>query len=53
MKCKDLFLTGVSHELRNPLNSLKGSIDIICDTNDEKEQKEYLGKAKLCIEILV
>ena len=36
MLSKDIFLTSVSHELRNPLNSLKGSIDIIYDTNDHK-----------------
>ena len=37
MKSKDVFLTGVSHELRNPLNSLKGNIDIIQDTLQTQE----------------
>ncbi len=53
MKSKDMFLTGVSHELRNPLNSLKGSIDIIHETKDENERREYVENAKLCTEILL
>ncbi len=37
MKSKDVFLTGVSHEFRNPLNSLRGSIDIISESKDVGE----------------
>ena len=46
MKSKDIFLTGVSHELRNPLNSLKGNMDILEKTSTTVEQKEYLENAK-------
>ena len=53
MKSKDVFLTGVSHELRNPLNSLRGSIDIIQETQDKDELKEYTENARTYIEILL
>ena len=34
MKSKDTFLAGVSHELRNPLNSLNGNIDLAKKSKD-------------------
>ena len=40
---KSLFLAGMSHEIRNHLNSIIGIADVLKDTDMDEEQKEYLN----------
>lgn len=39
---KSAFLANMSHEIRTPLNSLVGFSQLICITEDKKEQQEYM-----------
>jgi signal transduction histidine kinase/CheY-like chemotaxis protein len=53
LKAKDYLLAGVSHELRNPLNSLLGNIELLSLEAKEPKHQEMLGISKLCGEILL
>ena len=37
-KTKDIFLASMSHEIRNPLNSLLGCIELLSQNADEKDK---------------
>ncbi len=50
-KQKDTFFASVNHELRNPLNSLIGCIDIMM--NSQKKEIMILETAKTCGETLL
>jgi PAS domain S-box-containing protein len=43
---KSMFLAGMSHEIRNQMNSLMGIADVLADTSLSDEQKQYLEVIK-------
>ena len=51
-KEKERFFACISHELRNPLNSLLVSVELLTDASSSK-QKELLSTAKSCGESLM
>lgn len=53
MEVKDSFVSMLSHEIRNPLNSLKGSIDYLSQVVKNPEHLKVLKNAKLSGEILL
>ena len=55
-KSKEMFLAAMSHELRNPLNSMLGSIELMNSENLENlthDQKDLLETMSSCGEILL
>jgi len=53
MEAKDTFVSMVSHEIRNPLNSLKGSVDYLVQVVKDQEHLKILRSANLSGEILL
>ena len=52
-KARETFFASLSHELRNPLNSLLGSLEIISNNTKSKTNPEILQSAKACGETLL
>jgi PAS domain S-box-containing protein len=50
---KGEFLANMSHEIRTPMNGVLGMIELALDTEDRKEQQEYLSTAKQSAEALM
>jgi len=50
---KDTFISSLSHEIRNPLNSLSGSIDYLLGEVKDPIQQRLLNSAKLSCEVLL
>jgi len=44
---KSYFLAGISHEIRNQMNSISGIADVLSETELSNEQKEYVDILKL------
>ena len=53
MEAKDTFISMLSHEIRNPLNALKGSIDFLLQVIKDKSLLQVLQNAKLSGDILL
>ncbi len=45
-KSKEVFFASMSHELRNPLNALIGTIDLL--THSHKYDEKLLDTARIC-----
>jgi len=50
---KDTFISSLSHEIRNPLNSLSGSIDYLLGEVKDPVHQRLLSSAKLSCEVLL
>jgi len=53
MEAKDAFISMVSHEIRNPLNALKVSIDYLLQVVKDSSQLSVLKNAKMSGEVLL
>ena len=47
------FFSGISHDMRTPLNAIIGFSDIAIETKDEQKVNEYLYKIKLSGQVLL
>jgi len=53
MEAKDRFISMISHEIRNPLNTLKGSVDYLMQVEGNPSHIKVLRNAQLSGEILL
>jgi len=53
IKTRELFIAGVSHEFRNPLNSMMGNIELLSLEIKDPKWKEMLNTCKICGEVLL
>ena len=53
IEAKDTFVSSLSHEIRNPLNALKGSIDYLLKVVDNPTHLEILENAHISSEVLL
>jgi len=53
IKTRELFIAGVSHEFRNPLNSLLGNIELLSLEIKNPKWKEMLATCKICGDVLL
>jgi len=52
-RLKSAFLANMSHEIRTPLNSIIGFTDLLSETDDKEEQKEFITIIQRNNEILL
>jgi len=50
---KNLFLTNISHEMRNPMNGLLGMASLLAQTPLNKEQNDYIETIRSCGDTLL
>ncbi len=50
---RSLFLANVSHEIRTPIQTIIGMMDLINETNLDHEQKEYVRQVNFSAEVLL
>jgi len=53
IKARELFIAGVSHELRNPLNAMMGNIELLILDTVSPKWLEMLETCKVCGEMLL
>jgi len=53
LEAKDTFISSFSHEIRNPLNSINGSIDYLSRVIKDPAHLEVLEHAKISAEVLL
>jgi len=53
IKTRELFIAGVSHEFRNPLNSMLGNIALLSLEIKDPKWKEMLNTCKICGDVLL
>jgi signal transduction histidine kinase/CheY-like chemotaxis protein len=53
IKTRELFIAGVSHEFRNPLNSMMGNIELLSLEIKDPKWKEMLDTCKICGDVLL
>jgi signal transduction histidine kinase len=53
IKTRELFIAGVSHEFRNPLNSMMGNIELLSLDIKDPKWKEMLNTCKICGDVLL
>ncbi len=53
IKTRELFIAGVSHEFRNPLNSMMGNIELLSLEIKDPKWKEMLNTCKICSDVLL
>ena len=53
LKSKDLFIAGLSHEVRNPLNPILGGIEILLGQIIDPQLVLILKNAKMCGQVLL
>ena len=52
-EAKDVFVSSLSHEIRNPLNALNGTIDYLLNVVKDLNHLKMLNNAKISAEILL
>ena len=50
---KSMFLAGISHDMRTPLNGILSFTDFALKTESQSQQKYYLAKIRQCGELLL
>jgi len=53
IRTRELFIAGVSHEFRNPLNSMLGNIELLSLEIKDPKLKEMLDTCKVCGDVLL